>query len=241
MFVFIRNQTMHSLVRSLFIIRAKSKYFVLRPSLANVFSLFRFRFTKCVQRHSIFGVDLMCVACLGFFSVLFFFGLSMLLYLVWMFRFKPSSARYPVAIYGVCSISNLKVFSCFLVLKRRTKLFHESVYSQWIFLCFLFFFRSIFLDFLLVTIRVVVFFSSVFRLYILCLSCLVLSAAENFKLTTLVPNALADNVCLYVCNINVEQCNMCTLLASFSKCYAQFFMHHWIFEVVMSLKLILRS
>lgn len=67
MFVFIRNQTMHSLVRSLFIIRAKSKYFVLRPSLANVFSLFRFRFNKCVQRHSIFGVDLMCVACLGFF------------------------------------------------------------------------------------------------------------------------------------------------------------------------------
>lgn len=145
MFVFIRNQTMHSLVRSLFIIRAKSKYFVLRPSLANVFSLFRFRFTKCVQRHSIFGVDLMCVACLGFFRCCFFFlGLSMLLYLVWMFRFKPSRARYPVAIYGVCSISNLKVFSCFLVLKRRTKLFHESVYSQWIFLCFLFFFRSIF-------------------------------------------------------------------------------------------------
>lgn len=110
---------------------------------------------------------------LRLFSVLFFFGLSMLLYLVWMFRFKPSSARYPVAIYGVCSISNLKVFSCFLVLRRRTKLFHESVYSQWIFLCFLFFFRSIFLDFLLVTIRVFVFFSSVFRLYILCLSCLV--------------------------------------------------------------------
>lgn len=100
------------------------------------FLFFCFRFSKCVQRHSIFGVDLMCVACLGFFRCCVFFGLSMLLYLVWIFRFKPSSARYPVAIYGVCSISNLKVFSCFLVLNRRTKLFHESVYSQWIFLCF---------------------------------------------------------------------------------------------------------